>query len=108
MLSLYPPTLSPPIRLPPASATPRIVKFLPAHYTDFQLYDLFRPYGALATVRRRVSFARETAIIEFWWEYDARGAEDAMRGIQVDGRDIVIQSYRPLIDGSMDEPSFDP
>lgn len=93
-LSPYPPT-NPPTPLPRALATPRLVKFLPAYYTDFNLYDLIRPYGALAAVRMRVPFAHETAMIEFWREDDARRAEDAMYRAQIDGRFIVVQNYKP-------------
>jgi polyadenylate-binding protein len=90
--------------LPPASATPRLVKFLPTYHTDFQLYDLFRPYGALAAVRIRVPFAQETAMIEFWREDDARKAEDAMYCAQIDGHNIAIQSYQPRrASGSMSD-----
>ena len=103
VLSPYPPT-DPPTPLPPASATPRLVKFLPTYYTDFQLYDLFRPHGALAAVRTRVSFAQETAMIEFWREDDARKAEDAMYCAQIDGHNIAIQSYQPRrTSGSMSD-----
>lgn len=103
VLSPYPPT-DPPTPLPPASATPRLVKFLPTYYTDFQLYDLFRPYGALAAVKTRVPFAQETAMIEFWREDDARKAEDAMYCAQIDGHNIAIQSYQPRrTSGSMSD-----
>ena len=103
VLSPYPPT-DPPTPLPPASATPRLVKFLPTYYTDFQLYDIFRPYGALAAVKTRVSFAQETAMIEFWREDDARKAEDGMYCAQIDGHNIAIQSYQPRrASGSMSD-----
>jgi polyadenylate-binding protein len=111
VLSPYPPT-DPPTPLPPASATPRLVKFLPTYYTDFQLYDLFRPYGALAAVRTRVPFAQETAMIEFWREDDARKAEDAMYCAQIDGHNIAIQSYQPrrssgsMSDFTLGTPTF--
>lgn len=111
VLSPYPPT-DPPTPLPPASATPRLVKFLPSYYTDFQLYDLFRPHGALAAVRTRVSFAQETAMIEFWREDDARKAEDAMYCAQIDGHNIAIQSYQPrrtsgsISDFTLSPPTF--
>lgn len=111
VLSPYPPT-DPPTPLPPASATPRLVKFLPSYYTDFQLYDLFRPYGALAAVKTRVSFAQEAAMIEFWREDDARKAEDTMYCAQIDGHNIVIQSYQPrrtsgsISDFTLSAPAF--
>ena len=47
--SPYPPT-DPLTTLPPASATPRLVKFFLSYYTNIQPYDLFRPCGALVAM----------------------------------------------------------
>ncbi|KAJ3784088.1 hypothetical protein GGU10DRAFT_377077 [Lentinula aff. detonsa] len=71
MLSPYPPT-NPPTPLPPPSALPRLVKHLPIGFGDSALYGLFRPYGALASVRIPTHFGPDTGMIEFWNEDDAR------------------------------------
>ncbi|OCH86497.1 hypothetical protein OBBRIDRAFT_761221 [Obba rivulosa] len=94
VLSPYPPT-TPPTPLPPPSASPRLVKQLPLGYTDFQLYDLFRPFGALASVRTQAPFGRDTAVVEFWREEDARDAEEALHCAEVGGQNIVVQIYLP-------------
>ncbi|THV00722.1 hypothetical protein K435DRAFT_656703 [Dendrothele bispora CBS 962.96] len=94
MLSPYPPT-SPPTPLPPPSATPRLVKHLPLGYTDSQLYDIFRPYGALASVRTHTHFGPDTGMVEFWNEEDARRAEEAMHCADVEGQNIAVQIYQP-------------
>ncbi|KAG6830599.1 hypothetical protein H0H92_015880 [Tricholoma furcatifolium] len=102
VLSPYPPT-NPPTPLPPPSALPRLVKHLPPNYTDGQLYDLFRPFGALASVRAQTQFGAETGTVEFWNEDDARTAEDAMHCADVDGHNIAVQVYqaRRTASGSM-------
>lgn len=92
-LSPYPPT-TPPTPLPPANAQPRLVKHLPPGYTESQLYDLFRGYGALASVRTQV-FGRDTGVVEFWREEDARQAEAALHCADVEGSSIAIQVYQP-------------
>lgn len=92
-LSPYPPT-SPPTPLPPPNAQPRLVKHLPPYYTDTQLYDLFRPYGALSSVRTQ-AIGRDNGIVEFWREEDARAAEAALHCADVEGSNIAIQLYQP-------------
>jgi polyadenylate-binding protein len=93
VLSPYPST-TPPTPLPPPSASPRFVKQLPPDFTDSQLYDLFRPFGALASVRTPTSSGRDTGIVEFWREEDARDAEDALHCADVEGQNIVVQLYQ--------------
>ncbi|KAH9855373.1 hypothetical protein C2E23DRAFT_883314 [Lenzites betulinus] len=93
-LSPYPST-TPPTPLPPPSASPRLVKQLPTDYTDSQLYDLFRPFGALASVRAQAPCGKDTGMIEFWREEDARDAEEAMHCAEVEGQNIVVQLYQP-------------
>ncbi|KAJ7108679.1 hypothetical protein C8R44DRAFT_636477 [Mycena epipterygia] len=94
VLSPYPPT-SPPTPLPPPSAHPRLVKHLPQGYTDSQLYDIFRPYGALASARTPTHFGVDTGMVEFWNEDDARQAEEAMHFADVQGQNISVQVYQP-------------
>ncbi|KAF6764245.1 hypothetical protein DFP72DRAFT_417605 [Ephemerocybe angulata] len=92
VLSPYPST-NPPTPLPPPSALPRLVKQLPPGYGDSQLYDLFRPYGALASARVQTHFGPDTGMIEFWNESDARAAEEALHCAEVDGQNIAVQVY---------------
>lgn len=94
VLSPYPST-TPPTPLPPPSASPRLVKHLPSGYADSQLYDLFRPYGALASVRMQAGFGKDTGVVEFWREEDAREAEEAMHCADVEGQNIAVQLYQP-------------
>ncbi|KAJ6557998.1 hypothetical protein B0H19DRAFT_1070580 [Mycena capillaripes] len=94
VLSPYPPT-SPPTPLPPPSALPRLVKHLPQGYTDSQLYDIFRPFGALASARTPTHFGVDTGMVEFWNEDDARQAEEAMHCADVQGQNIAVQVYQP-------------
>ncbi|EMD35479.1 hypothetical protein CERSUDRAFT_116224 [Gelatoporia subvermispora B] len=107
VLSPYPPT-TPPTPLPPPSASPRLVKQLPLGYTDFQLYDLFRPFGALASVRTQAPFGRDTAVVEFWREDDARDAEEALHCAEVGGQNIVVQVYQPRRLGAATMSDFSP
>ncbi|KAI0031346.1 hypothetical protein K488DRAFT_52287 [Vararia minispora EC-137] len=92
VLSPYPHT-NPPTPLPPPSASPRIVKHLPDSYTDFQLFDLFRPFGALASTRMN-ALGRGLALIEFWREEDARHAEETMHCADIEGQNIAVQLYQ--------------
>lgn len=94
VLSPYPST-TPPTPLPPPSASPRLVKQLPPGYSDSQLYDLFRPFGALASVRTQTAFGTDTGVVEFWREEDAREAEEAMHCVDVEGQNIAVQVYQP-------------
>lgn len=93
-LSPYPST-TPPTPLPPPNASPRLVKQLPSGFTDSQLYDLFRPFGALASVRAQAPIGKDNGIVEFWREEDAREAEEAMHCADVEGQNIVVQIYQP-------------
>ncbi|KAJ7774463.1 hypothetical protein DFH07DRAFT_1056880 [Mycena maculata] len=114
VLSPYPPT-TPPTPLPPPSALPRLVKHLPPAYTDSQLYDIFRPFGALASARTPTHFGVDTGVVEFWNEDDARQAEEAMHCADVQGHNIAVQVYQPrrtsggtVAEFSANAPSFVP
>ena len=113
VLSPFPPT-SPSVPLPPPAAHPRIVKHLPAGYSDSQLYDLFRPFGALASVRAHTQFGADTGVVEFWNEDDARQAEEAMHCADVEGQNIAVHIYTPrrasgsLVDFNIAAPAFVP
>jgi hypothetical protein len=102
VLSPYPPT-SPPTPLPPPSASPRLVKHLPPNYSDYQLFDLFRPFGALASVRAQTSFGQDTGLVEFWRDEDARRAEEALHCAEVDGQNIAVQLYNRRGSGVLSE-----
>jgi hypothetical protein len=93
VLSPYPPT-TPHTPLPPPSASPRLVKHLPPSYSDWQLYDLFRPYGALASAHTQAGFGKDTGVVEFWREEDARRAEEALHCADVEGQNIAVQLYQ--------------
>ena len=93
VLSPYPPT-TPPTPLPPPSALPRLVKHLPVGYSDGQLYDLFRRFGALASVRTQTGFGSDSGVVEFWREEDARTAEEAMHCFEVDGQNIAVTIFQ--------------
>ncbi|KAJ7118633.1 hypothetical protein C8R43DRAFT_1137189 [Mycena crocata] len=114
VLSPYPPT-TPPTPLPPPSALPRLVKHLPPGYTDSLLYDIFRPFGALASARTPTHFGIDTGMVEFWNEDDARQAEEAMHCADVQGQNIAVQVYQPrrtsggaVAEFSASAPSFVP
>lgn len=98
-LSPYPLT-NPPTPLPPPNAGPRLVKELPPDYDFLKLYDLFRPFGAIASVRYPTSFGVNTGVVQFWREEDARQAQEAMHCADVDGYNIVVQMYQPRRAGS--------
>ncbi|KAF9530219.1 hypothetical protein CPB83DRAFT_851194 [Crepidotus variabilis] len=117
VLSPYPPT-TPPTPLPPPSALPRLVKQLPPGFTDSQLYDLFRPFGALASARAPSNpgstaagfgapnglgslvgggqLGPDTGLVEFWSEEDARVAEEAMHCAEVEGQNIAVVVWQPV------------
>jgi polyadenylate-binding protein len=70
------------------------VKQLPVGYTDSQLYDLFRPYGALYSVRVQTQFGPDIGMVEFWNEEDAIQAEEALHCAEVEGQNIAVQLYQ--------------
>lgn len=94
VLSPYPPA-NPPTPLPPPSAYPRLIKHLPAGFNDSALYDLFRPFGALASTRCPTHFGADTGMVEFWDEVDAQHAEEAMHCADIQGHNIAVQVYQP-------------
>ncbi|KAH9031689.1 hypothetical protein EDB85DRAFT_1958963 [Lactarius pseudohatsudake] len=102
VLSPYPQT-TPPTPLPPPSASPRLVKHLPPNYTDPQLFDLFRPFGALASVRAQTSFGQDTGLVEFWREEDARRGEEALHCADIEGQNIAVQLYHRRGSGVLSE-----
>lgn len=79
--------------LPQPSAAPRIVKQLPSGFTDSELYDLFRPFGPLASVRTQTLIGPDTGILEYWREEDAKVAEENMHCAEVGDQNIAVQVY---------------
>ncbi|KZV99711.1 hypothetical protein EXIGLDRAFT_724268 [Exidia glandulosa HHB12029] len=104
VLSPYPPSSD--ATLPPPQAQPRIVKQLPPDYSDAQVYDIFRPFGPLASVRMQQG--TENAIVEFWNEEDAARAEEQMHCAEVGERNISVQLYQPRRGGAEFSPSAPP
>lgn len=75
------------------SGNPRLVKFLPSHYTtDVQLYMLIRPFGSLASARVEHSLG---GVVQFWNEDAARAAEVAVRSAFARTSKITLQAYDP-------------
>ncbi|KAF8586869.1 hypothetical protein K439DRAFT_1339680 [Ramaria rubella] len=93
-LSPFPPT-NPPYVPPVPQAQPRLVKHLPPQFTDSALYDLFRPYGPMASVRaEQAGFGDGTGVVEFYLEDDARVAEAALHCAEVGESNIAVQVYQ--------------
>ncbi|KZO91057.1 hypothetical protein CALVIDRAFT_547384 [Calocera viscosa TUFC12733] len=98
MLSLSPFPLNylpPPGTLPQPTATPRLVKHLPPDLGDADLFDLFRPFGPLVSVRRHTAFGRDTGLVEYWSEDDALRGEQAVHCADVGGFTVAVQPYIP-------------
>ena len=79
------------------------MKHLPPNYTDLQLFDLFRPFGALASVRAQTSFGQDTGLVEFWREEDARRGEEALHCAEIEGQNIAVQLYNRRGSGVLSE-----
>ncbi|GJJ14849.1 hypothetical protein Clacol_009117 [Clathrus columnatus] len=92
-LSPFPPT-NPPYVPPTPQAQPRLVKHLPLNFTDAALFDLFRPYGPLASVHvNQPGFSEPTAVVELYSEDDARAAEAGLHCTEVMDSTIAVQVY---------------
>ena len=93
-LSPFPPTNAPYVP-PPPQAQPRLVKHIPSQISDSSLYDLFRPFGPMASVRvNQAGFGEGTGVVEFYLEDDARAAEAALHCAEVGGSNIAVQVYQ--------------
>ena len=100
-LTLSPvPQTNPPTMLLGPSAAPRLVKQLPPGFTDAQLFDLFRPYGALYSARTQpptniynTNDDSGTGIVEFYREEDAKRAEEELHCAEVGDRNIAVSVY---------------
>lgn len=94
VLSPFPLT-DPPTMMAPPQAAPRLVKQLPRGFTDSQLYDLFRPFGPLASVHTQTQYGPDIGTVEFWHEEDAVHAQDELHCSEVEGQNITVQVFQP-------------
>lgn len=46
-------------------------------------------------MRTQAGFGKDTGVVEFWREEDARDAEEAMHCADVEGQNIAVQVYQP-------------
>jgi len=93
-LTPFPPS-NPPYVPPAPQAQARLVKHLPAQFSDSSLYDLFRPYGPMASARaNQAGFGDGTGVVEFYIEEDARAAEAALHCAEVGDSNIAVQVYQ--------------
>ncbi|KZT62448.1 hypothetical protein CALCODRAFT_505513 [Calocera cornea HHB12733] len=81
--------------LPTPTAVARLVKHLPPDLGDVDLFELFRPYGPLVSVRRHTAFGRDTGLVEYWREEDAQRGEQAVHCADVGGYTVAVQPYNP-------------
>ncbi|EJU02160.1 hypothetical protein DACRYDRAFT_115923 [Dacryopinax primogenitus] len=96
VLSPFPPNAFPsPNALPTPTAVARLVKHLPPDLGDADLFELFRPFGPLVSVRRHTAFGRDTGLVEFWSEEHAQRAEQAVHCADVGGYTVAVQPYNP-------------
>ncbi|KAF8518354.1 hypothetical protein BU17DRAFT_48641 [Hysterangium stoloniferum] len=86
-LSPFPPT-NPPQVPPPPQAQPRLVRHLPPQFNDSSVYDIFRTYGPMLSVRVQ---ADGSATIQYYLEEDARNAEAALHCAEIGDSTIAIQ-----------------
>jgi polyadenylate-binding protein len=89
-------------------AQPRLVKQLPEDVMDNELYDLFRPFGTLASVRTQAGFGPGTAVVEFFHEDEAQIAEETIHCSDVRGQMIAVQLYQPNRRGGGAYSEFSP
>lgn len=79
------------------TSRPRLVKQLPPTTDDGYLYDLFRPFGAIARAQciltnpagHHTGF-RGMANVEFYAEEDAQRAQDEMHCVEIEGKTISV------------------
>ncbi|KAF5310738.1 hypothetical protein D9619_007892 [Psilocybe cf. subviscida] len=94
VLSPFPP-MDPPTMMAPPQAMPRLVKQLPPNFSDSQLYDLFRPFGPLASAHTQTQYGPDIGMVEFWHEEDAIHAQDELHCSEVEGQNITVQVFQP-------------
>ncbi|MCO5600111.1 hypothetical protein L7F22_054219 [Adiantum nelumboides] len=82
---------------PTAQAKPRLIKQLPHGTEDADVYELFRPYGALAQAQRiltnptgHVTGFRGMALVVYYSEEDAAKAQAEMHCAEIEGKTISV------------------
>lgn len=85
--------------LPVPHAQLRLIKQLPAGISDAYLFDLFRPYGPIATISVQSSFGPDIGLVEYWDEDDAKLAESELHCADIGGVNISVQLYQPRRSG---------
>lgn len=93
VLTPFPPEHS--LVLPVPRAQPRLIKQLPSGVTDAYLFDLFRPYGPIASICTQSAFGPDIGVVEFWEEDDAKAAEIELHCAEIRGVNISVQVYQP-------------
>lgn len=73
----------------------RLIKQLPSGVTDSYLFDLFRPYGPIASISTQSTFGPDIGVVEFWEEDDAKAAEMELHCADIGGVNISVQIYQP-------------
>ncbi|UZJ52645.1 hypothetical protein CBS101457_001965 [Exobasidium rhododendri] len=94
---------------------PRLIKELPAGLEDVDVYDMFRPYGALASASRIVTNPqghhtgyRGMAIIRYYHEEDAKKAQADTHCAEVEGKTISVTIDNVVRRPSAQGPAFSP
>ena len=85
-------TLNRALHSPPQCIYPRLIRPLPADYDNLELYDLFRPFGPVASAQVESGLG---GIVQFWKEEDACEAELNVKQILPRGQEITIQAFDP-------------
>ncbi|MGD9128936.1 MAG: RNA-binding protein [Candidatus Woesebacteria bacterium] len=72
---------------------------LPFSLGEDELTNMFSEYGELASVKliidRATGRSRGFAFVEFKEEKDAKAAEEASNGMEVEGRELIVNIARP-------------
>jgi polyadenylate-binding protein len=86
-----------PTQDPKPEAKPRLVKQLPYGTEDGDVYDLFRPYGAIHSANRILTNPagvhtgfRGMALVVFYKEEDAQRAQEELHCAEVEGKTISV------------------
>lgn len=86
-----------PLDEPKPQAKPRLIKQLPHGTEDADIYDLFRPYGALFQAQRiltnptgHVTGFRGMALVVYYSEEDAARAQSEMHCAEIEGKTISV------------------
>lgn len=95
------------------SAKPRLVKQLPLEIEDVEIFDIFRPYGPIASAQRittnsqgRHTGFRGTALVTFYDEKDAQRAQDDLHCAEVEGNTISVSIDTVSTRPAQSMPSF--